>query len=54
MTLPTPTLEHLADLTVHVAAPVEAGIIIGLNSRGRRRIRGSTEPASDSRAGARR
>lgn len=38
MTLPAPALEHLADLTVHVAAPVEAGAIIGLNSRGRRRI----------------
>lgn len=38
MTLPAPALEHLADLTVHVAAPVEAGAIVGLNSRGRRRI----------------
>lgn len=38
MTLPAPPLEHLADLTVHVATPVEAGTIIGLNSRGRRRI----------------
>jgi len=38
MTLPAPALEHLADLTVHVAAPIEAGAVIGLNSRGRRRI----------------
>jgi hypothetical protein len=38
MTLPAPALEHLADLTVHVATPVEAGQILGLNSRGRRRI----------------
>lgn len=38
MTLPAPALEHLADLVVHVAAPVEAGQIVGLNSRGRRRI----------------
>jgi hypothetical protein len=37
-TLPTPTLEHIADLIVQVAAPVEAGSITGLNSRGRRRI----------------
>lgn len=37
-TLPAPVLEHLADLTVQVGAPVEAGTIIGLNSRGRRRI----------------
>jgi len=36
--LPAPGLEHLADLTVHVAAPVEAGQVSGLNSRGRRRI----------------
>ncbi len=38
MTLPPPALEHLADLTVTVAAPLEAGSIIGINSRGRRRI----------------
>jgi len=38
MTLPAPALEHLADLTVHVAAPIEAGAVAGLNSRGRRRI----------------
>jgi hypothetical protein len=38
MPLPAPTLEHLADLTVHVAPPVEAGAVLGLHSRGRRRI----------------
>ena len=38
MTLPTPTLEPAIDLTVFVAAPVEAGQVTGLNSRGRRRI----------------
>jgi hypothetical protein len=37
-TLPAPTLEHIADLTVQVAPPVEAGSITGLNSRGKRRI----------------
>lgn len=37
-TLASPTLEHIADLTVQVGAPVEAGSITGLNSRGRRRI----------------
>ncbi len=36
--LPTPELEWLADLTVHVAPPIEAGMVSGLNSRGRRRI----------------
>jgi hypothetical protein len=38
MTLPVPTLEHIADLTVFVAAPIEAGAVTGLNSRGKRRI----------------
>lgn len=38
MTLPTPELEIIADLTVHVAPPIEAGMVNGLNSRGRRRI----------------
>lgn len=38
MTLPTPPLEHAFDLTVLVSAPIEAGEITGLNSRGRRRI----------------
>jgi hypothetical protein len=37
-TLPAPTLEHIANLTVQVAPPVEAGSITGLNSRGKRRI----------------
>ena len=38
MPLPTPALEHVADLTVWVAAPLEAGQVVGLNSRGLRRI----------------
>ena len=38
MPLLTPTLETIADLTVHVAPPIEAGMVLGLNSRGRRRI----------------
>lgn len=38
MTLPTPTLEPVADLIVFVATPIEAGQVTGLNSRGRRRI----------------
>lgn len=38
MTLPTPTLEPVLELTVFVATPVEAGQVTGLNSRGRRRI----------------
>jgi hypothetical protein len=37
-TRPAPALEHIADLTVLVAPPVEAGSVTGLNSRGRRRI----------------
>jgi hypothetical protein len=37
-TLPTPELEWIADLTVTVGAPVEAGMVQGLNSRGWRRI----------------
>ena len=36
--LPAPQLEHIADLTVQVSAPIEAGEVSGLNSRGRRRI----------------
>ncbi len=36
--LPTPALEPVVDLTVWVAPPIEAGDIVGLNSRGRRRI----------------
>jgi len=38
MTLPTPVLEPALDLTVQVATPIEAGDVVGLNSRGRRRI----------------
>ncbi len=38
MPLATPSLEHIADLRVEVAPPVEAGQSLGLNSRGRRRI----------------
>ena len=38
MSLTAPLLEHFADLTVSVAAPIEAGQVTGLNSRGRRRI----------------
>jgi hypothetical protein len=37
-TLPTPALQHVLDLTVYVAAPIEAGNVMGLNSRGKRRI----------------
>ena len=38
MPLPTPELEHVADLTVRVGSPIEAGQVQGLNSQGRRRI----------------
>jgi hypothetical protein len=38
VTLATPTLEPVLDLTVFVATPIEAGAVTGLNSRGRRRI----------------
>ncbi|MEY4883122.1 MAG: hypothetical protein RIS34_976 [Pseudomonadota bacterium] len=38
MTLAAPALEHIGDLTVFVAAPIEAGEVTGLNSRGKRRI----------------
>ncbi len=37
-TLPAPRLDFVADLTVTVAQPIEAGMVRGLNSRGRRRI----------------
>jgi hypothetical protein len=37
-TLATPALQHVMDLTVYVTAPIEAGTVVGLNSRGRRRI----------------
>lgn len=33
-----PQLEHVADVIVWVDKPIEAGQVIGLNSRGRRRI----------------
>jgi hypothetical protein len=36
--LPAPVLQHVLDLTVYVAAPIEAGTVLGLNSRGKRRI----------------
>jgi hypothetical protein len=38
MSLPTPPLEHVADLKISVQRPVEVGQIIGLNSRGQRRL----------------
>jgi Protein of unknown function (DUF3237) len=37
-TLAAPALQHVLDLTVYVAAPIEAGHVTGLNSRGKRRI----------------
>jgi hypothetical protein len=37
-TLSAPALEHVADLTVQVGPPVEAGQVTGLNSRGKRRV----------------
>ena len=37
-TLPRPALQHVFDLTVYVSQPIEAGTVIGLNSRGKRRI----------------
>jgi hypothetical protein len=36
--LPSPALQHVFDLTVFVDAPIEAGQVTGLNSRGKRRI----------------
>ena len=36
--LPAPTLEPVATLTVFVSQPIEAGDVMGLNSRGKRRI----------------
>ena len=38
MTLDAPALEHVCDLQVFVTPPIDAGQLIGLNSRGRRRI----------------
>ncbi len=36
--LAAPALQHVFDLTVFVDAPIEAGNVTGLNSRGKRRI----------------
>ena len=36
--LPAPQLRHAFDLAVTVTPPIEAGNVMGLNSRGRRRI----------------
>jgi Protein of unknown function (DUF3237) len=36
--LPAPALQHVFDLTVYISAPIEAGTVVGLNSRGKRRI----------------
>jgi Protein of unknown function (DUF3237) len=36
--LPAPTLEHVLDLDVSVAAPIDAGVLSGLGTQGRRRI----------------
>ena len=38
MALPAPALDHIGNLTVFVAVPIEAGDVTGLNSRGKRRI----------------
>ena len=38
VTLPTPALQHVLDLTIYVNDPIEAGNVVGLNSRGKRRI----------------
>jgi hypothetical protein len=38
MTLNAPNLSHVADLKVTVSRPIEAGQVVGLNSRGLRRI----------------
>jgi Protein of unknown function (DUF3237) len=38
MTLAAPALEHIADLKVLVDRPIEAGQVVGINSRGKRRI----------------
>ena len=38
MTLDAPALEHVCDLQVFVNPPIEAGLVSGLNSRGKRRI----------------
>ena len=36
--LPAPTLEHVLDLDVNVDGPIDAGILAGLGTQGRRRI----------------
>lgn len=37
-TLPAPALEHVCDLEVSVSAPIDAGVLMGLGTQGRRRI----------------
>lgn len=37
-TLPAPGLEHVCDLAVSVSAPIDAGVLMGLGTQGRRRI----------------
>jgi Protein of unknown function (DUF3237) len=37
-TLPAPGLEHVCDLEVSVSAPIDAGVLSGLGTQGRRRI----------------
>ncbi len=37
-TLPMPTLEHICDLDVTVEPPIDAGVLFGLGTQGRRRI----------------
>jgi hypothetical protein len=37
-TLPAPGLEHVCDLEVSVSAPIDAGVLMGLGTQGRRRI----------------
>ena len=37
-TLPPPGLEHVCDLEVSVSAPIDAGVLMGLGTQGRRRI----------------
>jgi Protein of unknown function (DUF3237) len=37
-TLPAPALEHVCDLEVSVSTPIDAGVLMGLGTQGRRRI----------------
>ncbi len=37
-TLAAPGLEHICDLEVSVSAPIDAGVLLGLGTSGRRRI----------------